>query len=305
MATPVDIVVVDDSLVPLPVENVVVSFYDPDTLDLVTTATTDGDGEASVSLPDATYEVRSFKRGYAIPVSQIVVDENADTNVFDTVAENLTALPVATDPRLCRCTGVFVNYENRPTPGVTFRVMAKADPLGQTPKTVDSRLVFSSEMAFQTDAEGKVSLDLIRGGEFYVTFSGEDDTTWLMVVPDRSSANLIDLIFPATVSLDWDQDDAPSNAVALAVGEFATVHMSLLFTDFRQRTEELTKWIQLSNSNDTTIRMGFSNDGSAVLIEALEAGTAEITAELLDDLLPIRVPDYSLTTVPLQVTVTS
>lgn len=140
--TAVDVFVQDDALVPQPLAGVIVSFYDAGTLALVTTATTDALGQAAVLLPDDTYEVRCFKYGYAIPVAQILVDVGALTNKFDAVAEDLTVLPVATDPRMCRCTGMFVNYEGVPVRGVSFRLMNNVLTNQQKPKIVDGKMVF-------------------------------------------------------------------------------------------------------------------------------------------------------------------
>lgn len=303
--TAVDVFIKDDSLIPLPVAGVVVSFYDAVTLVLVTTATTNGLGQAAVSLPDDTYEVRCFKYGYAIAVAQIVVDTlTPTTNKFDATATNLTVLPVATDPRMCRCTGVFVNYEGRPTSGVSFRLMANALTNEQKPKVVDGKLVFSSEMSYQTDKFGKVTLDLFRGALYYVVFSGDDDETWCLNVPDRSSANLINLIFPAPVSVEWDTLEAPGNALSVAVGETKIVHVSLLFTDFIKRSMGLEKWITFLNSDAMKMDLGYSSSDGAIAVKGIAVGAAQVTAELAEGLRPFRVPNYSLIVPSLLVTIT-
>lgn len=302
--TAVDVFVQDDALVPQPLAGVIVSFYDAGTLALVTTATTDALGQAAVLLPDDTYEVRCFKYGYAIPVAQILVDVGALTNKFDAVAEDLTVLPVATDPRMCRCTGMFVNYEGVPVRGVSFRLMNNVLTNQQKPKIVDGKMVFPSEMSFQTDQFGKVTVDLFRGAFYYVVFSGNDDQTWCLNVPDRSSVNLIDLIFPAPVSVEWDATDAPADALSVAVGETKTVHVSLLFTDFIKRSTGLEKWITFLNSDATKMDLGYSSSDGKVVIRGLVAGPAQVTAEIVPDPRPFRIPDYSLTVPPLSVTIT-
>lgn len=302
--TVADVYVFDDATIPAPIEEAVVTLLDADG-ELVTSVETDEDGRAAFDVPDATYEVRVFKRGYGSDVSQIVVDTSEDTNEFDITLEDLTTLPVTTDPRMCRCTGVFVDFQGRPTKGVMFRLNAPADYGTQVPKIADGNLVYPSSMSFQSDALGVVSVDLFRGAEYTVVFAGEDDTSWSLKVPDRASVNLIDLIFPAPVLLSWDQDQAPGNEITVAVGDTGSVQATLLFSDYQTKTVDLNNWLEFSNSDGDVVELGFLNSSGVVALRALAAGTAEITAALVPNLLPYRVPPYSLTAATLLVTVTS
>lgn len=299
--TAVDVYVSDNAVVPNFISGAVVSIHNPSTFAILAQTTTDGTGRAAFTLVDATYEVRVFKSGYASPVAQIVVDIGATTNKFDIEIEDLTTLPTAIDPRLCRCTGKFVNFGNQGRPRVVFRVMAKAE--FQVPKVVDGSLVYEQSMAFQSDEDGYVSIDLLRSGEYYVTFAGEDDLVWPIKVPDEPAVNLIELIHPTPLSQVWDPTDAPLNALTVQVGETKTVLSTLNFSNYEALTEGQDKWITFMNSNGSLMDLGFLSSTGEIVVKGLAPGSAQVTVELLPDLLPNRVPPPSLTTTPLDVTV--
>ncbi len=300
--TIVNVTVMDDAMVPAPVVGAVVSLLDTTTLVPVSEVTTDSDGVAGFSVPDDTYEVRVFKTGYGIPVSAIVVDHDED-NGFEITATNLTALPIATDPKVCRCTGTFVDFSNVPIRRVLLRIAAQAESPLQIPKVVNGRLVSAPSMEVHSDELGKVSIDLLRTGEYHVTVAGEEDVIWPIKVPDRSSVNLIDLIHPQPVSVSWDPTEAPGDAVTVSVGETVAIPVSLLLSNFDTVLKGHDTWIQFENSDGDVFNLGYHSSLGMIVIEGLTAGTAEVTVEPQDDLLPRRVPDYSVAYTPLSVTV--
>lgn len=301
--TVADIYIKDASVVPNAVVDAIVSLLDPTTSVPVAQVVTDANGKAGFLVPNGIYEVRVFKRGYQTPVASVLIDSSQPTNIFDLTVENLTALPNAVDSRLCRCTGRFVDFSNRPRKGVTFRVMAQAEAGFQVPKVVDGSMVFEDSMAFQTDENGKVSIDLFRGGEYYVTFAGEDDVAWNIKVPDRASMNLIELIHPAPASLTWDALAAPGGAVTVQVGEQIIVPVSMTFTDFQTISEGLDKWIIFTNSDGEIAEVSFATNLGAMAIRGLTSGSAQVTVDLRSGILPSRTPLPSLTVTPLSITV--
>lgn len=307
MAVSADVVVFDDGVLPAAIPGVVVGVYDGITLAEVASGTTDVSGFANFLLPGSVdpgtvYEVRLFKLGvrFANPFRISVVDPVITTNRFD-VSGTLLTLPVATDPRVCRCTARFMNFSDRAVSKNVFRVMAKGKSGLQVPKIVDGNLISSDEMNFQSDSDGVLTIDLLRGGEYFITFAGEDDVVWPIKVPDRASVNLIDLIHPQPVSLTWDPIDAPLNAVSVAVGETVIVHYSVLFSDFQTFTEGMSRWINFFNSDET---MGSVFSGDYIAIQGLAVGSLLVTALMIPGLFPNRIPDYFLTVPVLTVTVT-
>lgn len=309
MAVPVDIFVLDDSLAQLPIQSVVVQVLNPSTYAIVASGTTGVDGRAAFTLPGAAspgteYEVRAFKLGviFSNPFKIAVVDPVVTTNKFDLAGTKLD-LPVATDPRCCRCTGRFMDFRNLPIPNVSFRVSAINTSGKQTPKVVDGNIISPDTMLFSSDKDGYVSLDLVRSGQYYVTFSGEEDVNWLIYVPDRASVNLIDLIHPYPVSLSWDQTDAPGNSVSVQISQVKTVRYALTMSDYRVVDEggNTQEVVQVWNSNPDIASVGAGD--SMIGLKGVSSGTVSVTATLKEVLSPYRVPFPVLSYTPLSVSV--
>lgn len=307
MSVPVDIFVKDSSPSTLPVSGVAVSVLDPTTFAVIGTAVSDVTGRAAFLLPGAVspgtpYEVRFFKLGvvFANP-QQIRVEEPAlTTNKFD-MSGTLLNYPAATDPRVCRCTGRFVSFDNRPISNVMVRLNARAESGYQVPKVVDGNLVSAEAYVGHTDGDGFISFDLIRGGQYFITFSGEDDVVWNILVPDRSSANLVELIHPAPVQLNWDPTLAPGNAITVQVGETKVIPFVIVYSDYEETGLGSVKWVTFINSDNTLMEVGYS-DGT-VSIKGVAPGAAQVTVQMLPNLKPTRVPDYSIAFTPLAVTI--
>lgn len=311
MAIAVNIFVKDTQPSPQPIEGVVVNVYDPVTLLLVAAGTSDSSGLVTLLL-DGTdigtmYELRSFKSTVLFdnPKRIEVVDPlgSGQTNDFD-ISGTLTTLPVATDPSMCRCTGQFVDFSGRPIVGATVRILQIMESGFQSPKVLNSNMVSASSMTLQTDTNGKVSLDLIRKGQFNVSFSGEDEVVWNIIVPDRSSVNLIDLIHPQPVLFVWDSSDAPSNAVSVALEESKQIHFTVTFSDYEVLSKNLSKYLEFTNSDGTKAEVIYSDGEGIVTVRGVASGSCSVTVALKPEIRPFRIPDYSLTSSALAVTVT-
>jgi hypothetical protein len=302
VSTPVDFFLFDTSPSPVAVPGVVVTVLNSVTSVVITQGTTDSSGHVGFMLDDAIYEIRVFKSGWTSTVAQAQVDHTATTNKFNITIQNLITLPAATDPRLCRCTGRFVDFANKgqKTP---VRISCVSESGFQIPKVVDGNMVFQQDMAFTTDELGVLSVDLFRNGQYWIVFGGEDDVTWNIVVPDVAAVNLIDLIHPFPVALTWDQTDAPGNAVTVPVGQTVQVHVSLTFSDYEVKTEGLDQWVIFTNSDDTIMQLGLQAVSGIIVVEGLAPGTAQVTASQVPGLLPNRIPASMLTSTPLSVTV--
>jgi hypothetical protein len=339
MAVAVNVFVKDTNVPPQPIPGVVVNVYDASTLTFVTSGTTDALGKASFLLPGSpapgtSYELRFFKSGVVfqnpklIAVLEPVAPPN--TNDFD-VSGTVVNLPIATDPRMCRCTGQFVNFGGQPVRNTLVKVSSilgagnltkppdkpivpwlQVPPPSppniltgfQVPKVVDGKMVSVSTMEYRTDDNGKVTFDLIRNGQYYVTFAGEEDHIWPIVVPDRPSANLIDLIHPEPKTLTWDPVDAPGDSVSLSVGQTKSVKFSVLFSNFISYSAHLSHIIQFTNSDGNKADVFYDSGNGVLKITGKSVGALNVTVSVLPNLTPVRVPPYSITSAPLSVTVT-
>jgi len=299
----VTILVQDDTVTPAAIEGVVVNVYDGITKAYVAQATTDATGLASFVLtgepdPGKTYEVRLFKVGalFANPFTIAVFDSG--TNDFE-VAGTLLDLEVATDPNLCRCTGRFMGFDLQPRANKLVRFSAEVE--NKTVQIVNGDIVAASDHEVRTDDNGYVKVDLVRGAVYWLIFAGDEDNSWKVTIPNRASVNLIELIHPAPGSLDWDDTDAPGDAVSLAVGESKDVSMTLTLTSY-ETDEYVGNWLDFDN--DDTDVVSASVQKNVLTLSGLTAGTANITVTARTDLKPGRAGGFSVSSTPLVVTVT-
>ena len=317
MASPVNINLYSDPGYSAPIIGAAVGVYDSTTLAELAYGVTDSNGLMACMLEMGTYEIRCSKLGvrFLSPAARIQV--LAGPNYFVGLGL-LLDIPASVDPRCCTVTGRFMGINNQPIVGATVRYVSKAaidstqqslpgiqDESSNTriPISVDGNGIVASKWATKTDSSGFASVDLIRGAQLYVTFSGEDDQLWEIKIPNRASANLFDLINPFPTTLAWNQTDVPGNTLTLvAGGEGADVHYELNFSDFIERDSGLSSWIEVRSDNDSIVLVD-DLDGH-VIVAGIAPGTAHIIATLKDVLHPARVPEPTIIYTPIVVTVT-
>ncbi len=313
MAVPVDIYVKDESVIPVALAGVEVGVFNPSTHVLVAGATTDINGLAAFSLPGdvspgTSYEVRFYKQGVNFHGLQTiqVLEPAVSVNRFDHTGADSNILPLSGSPNLCRCTGVFTDHRGIPMANKSLRFSARGNTIERTPKVWDqpSKMVGTDAFEIKTDANGRASLNLIRGGILLVSWGGDEDQVWCIHVPDRDAANLIDLIHPYPALLDWSDLVAPGNAVTVAVQHFVEVPVALLMTDFSSKTLELSEYLLFENSNGSIVEASYAAARGVFVFTGLSPGTSTITPSLRTDQLPNRAPAPSVTLPVLTVTVT-
>jgi hypothetical protein len=305
MPTPVDIYTLTDDLLPVPIVGASVAVLDPaNNLALVGLVETDSGGKAGFLLPGAadgkSYEVRFYKLGVVFPGPRRVLvlePPSVEGNAF-TLRGMVDSGGVATDPRLCRCRGRFVGFNNKPLPHKMFRINQVSETGFEVPKVVDNNMVMSSSLELHTDANGYVEIDLLRGSQLYCTFAGEEDTVWNFTVPDRASANLVELIHPHIVGIEWSE-----NPVEVEAGQGISVPLTATFSDYTTYSEGLDKWLLLMSSDEAVVKVRYAS-GSAVIM-GVAPGMASIVPICPSEELPNRLPPSSISALPLVVTVTA
>jgi hypothetical protein len=312
MAVQVDIYVQTSGPSPVPISGVLVSLFDPaNAYALAGAATSDVNGLAAFMLPGddpgLQYEARAYKLGVSfggitrvVVVEPIPVGEPATYNTFDLFGTPFTAA-TATDPRLCRCTGRFLDFSNQAMAGGIVRIFTKESGF-QVPRVVDGNMIAGESKVLTVDANGYVVVDLHRGGEYNITFSGELDVVWTIKVPDLPSANLVDLICPYPVSITWDPTVAPNDAVSFPVGFGLSIPLTVLFNTGEERTTGLPTWLLVSSSDEAIATAQLTD--SSVVVTGLSPGVALVLLECKPGSYPSRIPPPSILPVPLTVTVT-
>lgn len=313
MAEPVDIFVKDSSLVPVAVQGVRVNVYDTAGV-YITGADTDVDGKAALLLPGAVspglnYEVRFYKPGFFFNESlkRIAVLEPlgvGETNQFDTTCINGLISTPSGNPLLCRLVGIFLDAKGLPLKDSLVRFAAKTESGLQVPKVFGDMMLAGESFELRTDNNGRVQIDLPRTAEYFVTFAGESDEVWNIKVPNAGTSNLIDLIHPYPVTLDWDDTAAPGDTISVAIGERKEVPFSVMFSDLIDTRTGLQKWFTLMNSDESIMKLEANYDTSKVYITGIAAGSADVELEPIRDVAPVRWPFTEINFTPLAVTVT-
>lgn len=311
----VDIFITDESPIPIPMAGVEVGIFHPTTGLYIAGAVSDVTGKASFMLPGSptpgtAYEVRLFKLGVDFHgLHQIMVTDPVlagAPNRFDITGADTNILPISSSPLLCRCTGVFVDFRGQPIANKTIRFVSEAMDMDKHPKVwnTPSRMVAADELEVVTDANGRVSLDLIRTGRYFVTWGSDDDLVWQITVPDEEAVNLIDLIHPFPVSWDWDDTAAPGDAVSVPVGMSVDVPIEVLFSDYSERATALETFFDIINSDGTKVESTYDSNRGVLVLKGLAAGIATQTPTLKEGILPARYPVPAVTVPVLTVTVT-
>lgn len=294
--------ITNDAVVPSPISGVTVQVLDIETAEFVAFGVSDPDGHCHLALPGDVppgrdYELRAYKTGvhFDQPFTITVLDPlpAGQTNDFNLVGSLVGQFGIPADPYLCRCVGRFVDFSNQPMRNLLVMINAPADPGLKVPKLIAGNAVASEAMRFRTDRNGFLAVDLPRGGQYRIVFAGESDVTWNFQVPDRHSANLLDLIHPQPILLAWDANVAPNNTLTLAAGQTVLVPATVTMSDFTVLTDDLTRFLVFSLENSTVADGGIGGNG--VQVTAIAPGTTTVTATLSTSsrLYPVRLPDYA------------
>lgn len=297
MSEPVNVFIVDTSPVPIAIEGVLVQVYSEDGSQFFTQSTTDSGGQVGFLLPPATYSLRFFKNKVGFQQPQIMTVLKAPLppnppNDFNAVGE-VFILPMAKNPRLCRCSGFFKDINGGPKPFLDMHFISKFDPL-----LLEGDAVVTERVRIQTDETGYASIDLIRFGMYEVTLEAMEDTPRLITIPDSSSANLPDVLFPVVGQVSLN----PDGPYDLTVGAENELEVTVTSATIAGVDLEGTSNVNISwkSSDESVFVVLVTNDN--ITLRGIAAGTAELTATRLDESI-IRIPNTPIEGVPQLITV--
>jgi hypothetical protein len=136
-----------------------------------------------------------------------------------------TTLPLAaaTDPTLCRVSGYLKNAMGQPLAGWHFVLRYCYIPMGLATDT----LLAQERYAIRADRDGYVEFDVIRGSRF--TLELPNNLPWIykeIVGPDAASADLLGMLFPYIVSVDFADPSAESILVGESVSSVVEATLS-------------------------------------------------------------------------------
>jgi hypothetical protein len=289
---PVDVIVSTD--VGAPVEGALVKIYDQAGATFFTQGITDVDGIASFVLETLDYSMRfyKFQVGFTQPQHFTVLPAPA-INAFDVLAE-LFDRPIATDPRLCRCSGFFRDVTGCPKKWLDMRIVAEFDPI-----LLDDAAVVTEEQHTRTNEEGYVCIDLIRGANYHVNLEamGSDNLRRLCQVPDAASCNFPDLLFPRVELITFSPDGPWSVAAGAELEITPTVYDSVN----RPLVGTANLDVQYTIEDIAVATLAITQD--TLTIRGQAAGTTRLLAERIDNSI-IKIPNTPIQGVPVDITVT-
>jgi uncharacterized protein YjdB len=271
-----------------PVPGALVRFFDSTGVTIYTEATSDADGKVSVLLPVGLFTARFYKFAHTFPQPQALQVAESVLNSFDVVATAITP-PLASDPRLCRCSGYFRDLTGAPKAWLDMHFRAEFSAM-----VLAGSAVITDTVLARTDSKGWAQIDLIRGGKYQVVIEALNCERYIMV-PDASSANLPDVLLAVVDRVTFDIDP-----VEVAVGDEVDV----------TPTVRASSGVPLVGTANSDVDWSVEDDSIATIqvkefvitVTGRAAGTTTIRA-VRKDLSIVRIPNTAIVGQPLQVTV--
>lgn len=287
----VDIHLRENNALGAPIAGAVVKVLSEDGKLVYGQAETNAEGVASFLLAVRRYQVRFFKFAVNFTNPQILDLDDAPQNAFNIYGVPHVP-PVATDPRLCACSGFFRTASGAPHKYLDLHFIAKFDPL-----LLEGSGILSERVVTRTDEKGYASVSLIRHAQYDVTLEGMENVYRSIEVPDSASVNLPDLLFPGIKGVSFDGVAGP---IVLAVGAELELQGHVFTTDLRE-LDELGSDVAWSLSNPSVMTFELL-PGSILRLRGLQPGSCELRGERRDKTI-VRIPNTPIEGLPLQVTV--
>jgi hypothetical protein len=220
------------------------------------------------------------------------------TNYFS-VQGQTRSLPTATDPRMCRCSGYFVDMSGRPLANMDIHfipVCYNEDQADLSPLVVDGIGVMGDKIITRTDADGYVEIDLYRVAEVSALVQGFAHSRRVIKVPDASSVSLLDLLFPVVSEITF-----VPNPLSVAVSAYSDVVLTIMSSD-GQTLDPLDRDVVFTSSDVGVATVQLQEDGT-LRIMGVASGATTIEATRSDTSI-VTFPDQPVTYTALAITVT-
>lgn len=283
----VTILVNNDLPTPAPVAGIVVEFYSTGGV-FQTSGTTDSDGEVTVSLPVAFYDVVFYKTGVSILPKQpqrIEVLASPATNNFLVSCHQRTA-PESLDPLRCTVSGYIIGVD-----GKQARHRLIFEPVKNLLVLSQNVIAPYHRVEVASDEDGYFEFELLRDRQYNAYFVapqglfGQEPGKLDVVTPDQPAAPLDKLLFPVPLSMDFS-----ASTISLSAGgdQDESITASLSYSDGSVRTSTGNQWayVKIENTDNTIVEAFLS--GGILCLKPLSAGTATITtSRVMSDLATI------------------
>lgn len=189
----VTLTVVDTANGNIPIPDALINVYDDTGVVLVTFQRTDTSGQATVLLDPDSYIVRVYKPGVSCDDDIIVVADTGGLTpqAFQIDCASILVAPPST-PQLCRLYADFITQDGLPFQQFKLKVENLYDP-----ESTSGLAVIEAVRQYETDANGHVEFDVVRGTRVRVAFV-TTPLTREFVVPDKPVESLLTVFGAAT-----------------------------------------------------------------------------------------------------------
>jgi len=269
---------------PSPIPGVAVRVFDAGGV-FVTSGTTDALGIVDITLdgavsPGTQYLIRLYKFGVSFdsPASIYVISPAPvpEGNNFKAYGD-INAASAPSDARLCRCHGYLRDARGDAWRGrIRFTLYS--------PDIVDQTAILSRELTVEADSYGYFLVDLFRTGVYVAQVEGISSDERRVTVPDASTINIADLLYPVILYISY----SPAAPFALAVGATLEVTPTVVASDGRVLTGIAAQDLIWSVDDETVASVTL--DAATLTLLGLSAGSASLTA-VRNDASISRIPD--------------
>ncbi len=276
----VRVVVSDDDTGSTKLEGATVYFYNTTGV-FQTSGVTDSDGIATVTLPDASYDIYIYLQSFALIQPQRIVIDSLLENSFS-VTGHLRTLPEPMDTNLCRVSGFLVDVSVQPIRYVDLVFSQKVMNI-----VVTNFLGYNIPFTIKSDKNGYFEFDLIRGLKYDVSYEMFD--SYLEVkVAEIPAVHLHSLLFPIPAAITL----SATTLTATAGHPNTTITYDIIFTDYNHDVAPGNRWssVKAVSSNPSVASAEFT-DGTLTVAPS-SSGTATITFTRMFD------PNYYWRNIP-------
>lgn len=289
----------DTTLSHSPISGVLVRIFDVTGTTLITTGTTDALGLVSFGLtgtsPTTTrYQVRCSKIGtsFTNPEYADVYDPlpPLTANKFN-IYGDVHVLQPATNPRMCRATGLFVDPGGRPLTDLMIAIYNEFNPINL------EGVGIATKVEVRTDAYGYAVVELPRLGKYWATVSGLHDESLEISVPDRSSVNLIDLLWPVVAQVSF----TPAAPWTVLKGTTSYIPTQVIASSYTVLTGSASGDVSYVIRDPTIATVAIGTDG--IYLTGISIGSTYLDLSRIDTTIH-RIPDVAIIGTGGQVSVT-
>lgn len=295
----------NDLIVPTRVAGVLVEFYNLSAV-FQTSGTTDVNGEVTVTLPIAQYDVAMYKSGVTVlpkqpqRISVLVAPPNS--NLF-LVTVHERVLAEATDPLRCRITGYFLD------PGGHRMVRGPRLTISPCPSLIvvgSDTVSMIDPLDVGPDQDGLYDFELLRDYSYsmYIgylnEFFGIIPAQFTLCVPNLPGLSLSKLLFPVPIRF---QMSAPTLSISLANGVNSSVTYTRAFSDETARPRDVP-WASVKLVSSVPAVATASLQNGLVVVTPLSAGVTTISTERVISDMASYIPQPDFLEDTLLVTVT-